>query len=161
MERMNANKHQEGTDLERTETDEAAHTGCKGSGVKLVPLQPPGRITRKARDFEADIVQLRAQGYTLDAIRQALDAAGVQVSISTIRRESLRSALAIPASPMTNAKGPALMPTVSSQETTSVAVPARLVSTAASPDWHNGQDVAEAYMRDRITNPLIRAKEKR
>ena len=44
-------------------------------------MQPPGRITRKARDLEADVVQLRAQGYTLEAIRQALAGAGVHVSI--------------------------------------------------------------------------------
>jgi len=61
--------------------------------VKLIPLVPPGRITRKARDFGAEIVQLRAQGYTLDAIRQALAGAGVQVSISTVRRETTKNAV--------------------------------------------------------------------
>jgi hypothetical protein len=55
-------------------------------------MQPPGRITRKTRDFEAEIVQLRAQGYTLEAIRQALAGAGVHVSINTVRREAIRHA---------------------------------------------------------------------
>ena len=30
--------------------------------MKLTTNEPPGRITRKAREFEADIAQLRAQG---------------------------------------------------------------------------------------------------
>jgi hypothetical protein len=161
MERTNANKHHQGTEHARTETDKTAHKDRKGSGVKLVPLQSPGRITRKARDFEADIVQLRAQGYTLDAIRQALEAAGVQVSISTVRRESLRGAPPVAASRATSAKGAAHRPAVSSQRAPSVAAPTGLVNTAASPDWHKGRDVAEAYMRDHITNRLFRAKEKR
>lgn len=161
MERTNANKHRQGTEHARTETDEAAHKDRKGNGVKLVPLQSPGRITRKARDFEADIVLLRAQGYTLDAIRQAQEAAGVLVSISTVRRESLRGALPVPASRATSAKGTAHMPAESSQQAPSVAARAGLVKTAASSDWHKGRDVAEAYMRGHITNQLFRAKEKR
>jgi len=64
--------------------------------VKLAPLVPPGRITRKARDFGAEIVQLRAQGHTLDAIRHALAGAGVQVSISTVRRDATRHAVQAP-----------------------------------------------------------------
>lgn len=57
----------------------------------LVPPHPPGRLSRKARAFEADIAQLRSQGYTLESIRQALAAAGIQVSLSTVWREASRS----------------------------------------------------------------------
>lgn len=57
----------------------------------LIPPHPPGRLTRKARAFETDIAQLRSQGYTLESIRQALAAAGIQVSLSTVWREASRS----------------------------------------------------------------------
>jgi len=36
--------------------------------MKLVPTHPPGRSTRKARDFAAEIGELRTRGYTLEAI---------------------------------------------------------------------------------------------
>ncbi len=51
--------------------------------MKLAPTGPPGRITRKARAFAAEILQLRNQGYTFEAIRAALAEAGVHVSSST------------------------------------------------------------------------------
>lgn len=160
MERMHAYRYQQRTEHERRETGEAAHGHRKGSDMKLVPPGPPGRITRKARDFEADILQLRAQGYTLDSIRQALEAAGVQVSISTVRRESLRGGRAGPAPQGTSQKSMADLPAAVSQDAVPVAAPARSVN-AASPAWLKGRDVAEAYMRDHVTNPLYRAKEKR
>ena len=126
--------------------------------MKLAPLVPPGRITRKARDFGAEIVQLRAQGYTLDAIRQALGGAGVQVSISTVRREASRHAVQTAV--------------VARITQTHVAPPARRVEApatsvaplgAAGPtgptEQPTGRDLAEAFMRTQSTNPLIRAKE--
>jgi len=58
--------------------------------VKLVPIRPPGPNARKARAYESDILQLRAQGYTFEAIREALAAAGVHVSNSTVQREVAR-----------------------------------------------------------------------
>ena len=60
--------------------------------MKLTTNEPPGRITRTAREFEADLAQLHAQGYTLAAIARSLAAAGVQVSLSTVRREVNRHA---------------------------------------------------------------------
>ena len=129
--------------------------------MKLVPQQPPGRITRKARDFEPDIVQLRAQGYTLNAIRQALATAGVHVSISTVRREALRGTPATPATTATRAKAHDFSLPMSSQDATPAAAPAALVNNPVPLHWRNGQDVAEAFTRNRITNPLIRAREKR
>lgn len=161
MERMHAYTSQQRTEHERHETGEAAHAHRKGSSVKLVPPGPPGRITRKARDFQADIAQLRAQGYTLDAIRQALDAAGVRVSISTVRRESLRRVGGGQATQATNEKGSMASLTAEVvQDAAPVAAHTGSVN-AASPTWLKGRDVAEAYMRDHVTNPLYRAKEKR
>lgn len=160
MERTHAYTHQQETEHERRKSDQAAHGHRKGSDMKLVPPGPPGRITRKARDFEADIVQLRAQGYTLDAIRRALDAAGVQVSISTVRRESLRTGRAGPAPQATGPKSMADLPAAVFQDAVPVVTPAGS-GNAASPAWLKGRDVAEAYMRDHVTNPLYRAKEKK
>ena len=45
--------------------------------MNLVPVRPPGPNARKARAFAADIARLRAQGYTFEAIREALAGAGV------------------------------------------------------------------------------------
>lgn len=161
MERMHAYTHRQRTEHERHETGQAAHGHRKGNDVKLLPPGPPGRITRKARDFEADIVQLRAQGYTLDAIRLALKAAGVYVSISTVRRESLRAGRAGPATQATSPRSMHDLPAAVAQGDAPVAALAGSVDNAAPSTWLKGRDVAEAYMRDHVTNPLYRAKEKR
>jgi cytosine/adenosine deaminase-related metal-dependent hydrolase len=58
----------------------------------LVPRCPPGRTNRKARAYSAEILRLRAQGYGLEAIREALADAGVHVSNSTVQREAARQA---------------------------------------------------------------------
>src|SRR5437867_4500038 len=60
--------------------------------MKLVPIRPPGRSTRKTRAFALEICELRAQGYTFEAIREALAAAGIHVSNATVRREAARIA---------------------------------------------------------------------
>ena len=108
--------------------------------MKLIPKSPPGRITRKARAYANDIGQLHAQGYTLEAIREALADAGVQVSRSTVQREAaryvrtglpLRAASAQPVAPAT----PPSLPS------------------------RRGKDIAQAFMQERITNPLLRNKD--
>ena len=121
--------------------------------MKLTPTEPPGRITRKAREFEAEIAQLRTQGYTLAAICRSLAAAGVQVSISTVRREVNRRAVPAPITPI-RAPGPypaAVQPT-------SPAV-ATAVFSASQSDPPSAKDLAEAFARSRSANSLVRAKE--
>ena len=129
--------------------------------MRLVPIEPPGRLTRKARDFEAEIVELRAQGYTLQAIRQALVRAGVNVSISTVRREANRHAAPrlIEALALANVPGVRL-PSPPSVSPVSV-VPPPSVDTAAPTERRSGKDIAEAFMEGRITNPLFRNKDQR
>ena len=161
MERTNANEHRHGTDHGRTEAGVVAHRSRKGRSVKLVPLAPPGRITRKARDFEADIVQLRAQGYTLDAIRQALNAAGVSVSISTVRREALRGAAEVSFPQADGAQQQTLAPPVSTHDRSAVGLAAESAGASVPADWRSGKDVAQAYTSSVITNRFVRAKEKR
>jgi len=123
--------------------------------MKLSPIEPPGRVTRKARRFEAEIAQLRAQGYSLDAIRRALASAGVQVSISTVRREAIRHV--VPA-----ATGVAARSTQRASPPLTAAhalAPAEAAGSAALTDEASGKDQAEAFLRSQITNTLLRAKE--
>lgn len=61
-----------------------------GSGeLRLKPRLPPGRTTRKARAYAVEIRRLHELGYTLDAIREALADVGVNVSRSTVWRETM------------------------------------------------------------------------
>lgn len=130
----------------------------------LVPLQPPGRLTRKARHYADQIVQLRAQGHTLEAIRQALAAVGVQVDISTVRREALRPALSVPLAPPPSA--PSAPPP---SPVAGTGPPAPLASSGAAATAHpalpgipgpaSAKDRAEAFVRSKSANPLVRAKE--
>lgn len=117
--------------------------------MKLAPKDPPGRSTRRARGFVADIRQLRAQGYTFEAIRQALAEAGVKVSKSTVQREMTRLASTSPSG---------------SVAVTEPSLPVSVPATAPSPvapsvvtDLRSGKEIAEAFAGTRITNPLFRA----
>lgn len=130
----------------------------------LVPRQPPGRLTRKARHYADQIVQLRAQGHTLEAIRQALLAVGVQVDISTVRREAMRPALSVssPAPPPSAPSAPPPVPVAGAGP------PAPLASSGAAtahsalpsiPGPASARDRAEAFVRSKSANPFVRAKE--
>jgi hypothetical protein len=67
-----------------------AQASLGSAGQRLIPRRPPGRCNRKARTFSAEIRRLRAEGYSLDVIREALAEAGVVVSKSTVQREAAR-----------------------------------------------------------------------
>lgn len=150
---------------DRDATAPGAHQECNESAPsgtpspQLTPTLPPGRSTRKARAFHAEIAQLREQGYTLEAIRRALLEVGVSVSRSTVLRESVR---------------PAGHPRAAvSKVSTEVGRPASpLAPTPVGPDLatapgtrppparcQTSKDIAAAFVRGRITNPLILAKE--
>ncbi len=131
--------------------------------MKLLPNEPPGRITRKARQFEDEIAQLYAQGYTLAAICRALAAAGVEVSITTVRREVKRQAVSMPAPLAARLASPVAAPPRSTSQPTAPAVlPAALAAPllrAGLADPPSGKDLAEAFALNRITNPFFRKKE--
>jgi hypothetical protein len=55
----------------------------------LSPVGPPTGH-RRARRYAAEMVELRRQGYTFEAIREALAGAGVDVCNSTVQREVAR-----------------------------------------------------------------------
>lgn len=116
--------------------------------MKLAPKHPPGRRTRKARAFEVEIRQLRAEGYTFEAIRAALADAGVLVSRSTVQREAARQALDAAAESDDGAARNADTPMKRRPPVPALAPP------RAEP--LSGKEIAEAFVRNRITNPLIR-----
>jgi hypothetical protein len=119
--------------------------------MKLEPKRPPGRPNRKARAFEAEIARLRSEGYPCKAIWEALLDAGLELSLSAVKREvaSLAKRVAVA---RRSALATAVMPLHASAFRTPVASPA---STTPSP---SGKDVAAAWMKDHITNPLVRAR---
>lgn len=116
--------------------------------MKLAPKHPPGRRTRKARAFEAEIRQLRAEGYTFEAIRAALADAGVMVSRSTVQREATRQALDAVAEGDDGA--------ASNDDTPMKRRPPVPAVPPPQAEPLSGKDIAEAFVRKRITNPLIR-----
>lgn len=138
--------------------------------MKLTTNEPPGRITRKAREFEADIAQLRAQGYTLAAIGRSLAAAGVQVSLSTVRREVNRhggpvlvtSIVLIESNPTVvqpaSSNGPACV-TAATATAAKAATAAAALFSPGHPDPPSAKDLAEAFARSKHVNPFVRAKE--
>jgi hypothetical protein len=58
--------------------------------MELKPRLPPGHARRKARRYVLEIHRLRAEGHSLESIRQALLDVGVSVSVSAVRREACR-----------------------------------------------------------------------
>ena len=126
--------------------------------AKLLPSQPPGRLTRKARHYLPQIVQLRTQGYTLEAIQQALAAVGVPVSLSTVRREAMRPVPAAP--PPVAAMSVASIATVRTPANALSAGPVVPAASTLAPGLSNpGKDVAAAFAQGKSSNPLTRAKE--
>jgi hypothetical protein len=131
--------------------------------MNLVPVRPPGPNARKARAFAADIARLRAQGYTFEAIREALAGAGVHVSNSTVQREVARAAAERPASSSAQAsdEGPR---EIQARSATSAAGLARSTASVAAPapaavrDFDCKQD-AEAFFAAHESNPLFTTKE--
>lgn len=144
-------------------------------GMRLVPDMPPGRCTRKALPFADEIHRLYATGYTLEAIRQALSAAGVTVSRSTVHREVARARKQPSAAPSTDAarrelnlapQTAAVVATPKPKEREAPASPGPPPSPGnpAQSSFANGprgEDVAKAFMSTQITNPFMREKEQR
>ena len=117
--------------------------------MRLTPKHPPGRVNRKAREFEPEIIRLRSEGYTCEAIRAALADIGVDVSLSTVQREAARSRRRSSVVP----KGPSLLSTARG--------PTPSASLACAPsslvgDPRTGREIAEAFVSKRYTNPLLR-----
>lgn len=119
--------------------------------MSLQTRRPPGHAKRKALTYAADIVSLRVQGHTFSAIREALEDAGVLVSISTVRREVLKgmSTTAVP-NPAAAAPGPQVGLTSRGKAVSPVSAPHPMPGTTPLP----GKAIAEEFMRGRPTNAL-------
>ena len=120
--------------------------------MKLNPKSPPGRASRKARAFAAEIARLRSEGYTCEAIREALAEVGVLVSKSTVQRESFRI------SATTASRGVGAANGASSRPASTPSTPGAIPSNALADESRSGKDIAEGFVKGRITNPLIRTR---
>jgi hypothetical protein len=141
--------------------------------MNLVPIRPPGPNARKARSFSLEILQLRAQGYTFEAIREALAAAGVRVSNSTVQREAARAARHPPAAASADEAGghrralqqaPAPGASAHASEPASLSVPEspaiwRDARPSTSAGRIAGKESAEAFFTAHPSNPLFAPKE--
>jgi hypothetical protein len=130
------------------------------SGIRLLPNQPPGRRTRKAFPFADEIRRLYAMGYTLEAIRQALSAAGVSVSRSTVHREvRRRTAPASLTSPIKHAEADGADTPALSQSDPTHATRVRDPPRSSHADVQIGKKGAEAFFTSHESNPLFPTKE--
>ena len=116
--------------------------------MRLTPKDPPGRVNRKARAFELEIIRLRAQGYTCSAICRALADIGVAVSLSTVQREAARrsKALSTVAATATGPSSAGASPFPSSTR----------ASLVLAGDPRTGKEIAAAFVANHMTNPLLR-----
>lgn len=132
--------------------------------MKLVPTDPPGRSSRKAKRFAQDMRELRAQGYTFEAIRMALAAVGVHVSNATVQREVARASKASSSAQGTGSGvRPDEFPPVLTQSKVSASPPSTTAPQSpqvvfVETDMRSGKEIAEAFASSRITNPLARAR---
>jgi hypothetical protein len=101
--------------------------------MKLEPKRPPGRPNRKALAFEAEIARLRSEGYSCEAIWEALLDAGLALSLSAVKREVAR--LGKRASPARrSAPVPAFTPPQAFAFQTPVSLPASTTSSLSAKD---------------------------
>jgi hypothetical protein len=119
--------------------------------MRLNPKRLVGRPNRKALAFESEIARLRLEGYSCEAIWDALLDAGLALSLSSVKREVARLAHRAAATAKSIAANPMTQPPAFAA--TSSPAPA----SPAKPSLP-GKEVAAAWMKDRITNPLLRAR---
>ncbi|MCV2438709.1 hypothetical protein [Paucibacter sp. DJ2R-2] len=126
--------------------------------MMLAPKLPPGRSNRKALAFSAEIKCLRKQGYSFEAIRVALKDAGVAVSVSTVRREVNIGCTYAPSNAGRTPNPPnsvQLAPHEAPGPAQSSQARMQSLQHRDSGDARSGKEVAEDFMRNRITNPLM------
>ncbi len=121
----------------------------RSNRMYLTPKLPPGRANRKALAFVAEINRLRAAGYSFEAIRLALLDAGVHVSRTTVKREAARGL----ATANTTQHGHILKTALTVAPTGAADEVSTSVSFAG--DARSGKEIAEAFMKRRVNNPLM------
>ena len=121
--------------------------------MQLQPKRPPGRADRKAAAYASEIVRLRGEGYTYEAIREALAEVGIELSECALRREVRRYAQRHGRA--TSDVQPA--PRSTAAPTLSMAHP---LSTSPAPSKNaTGREIAEAFFNANPSNPLLPTKE--
>ncbi|WP_234265805.1 hypothetical protein [Hydrogenophaga sp. NFH-34] len=136
----------------------------RNDAIKLVPSEPPGRSSRKARRFAPEMRALRAQGYTFEAIRLALASSGVHVSNATVQREVARASEAASVGQgLGSGARPDEVPSAPTQPQVSVSPPTTTAPqspqvVSVQTDMRSGKEIAEAFASSRITNPLALAR---
>ena len=119
--------------------------------MTLEPKLPPGRANRKALRFSVDIRRLRNAGYSFSAIQMALLDAGVEVSLTTIKREAARQG----SDPMV-ARRIGTEQHVPSAPLAIAGVPA---TSSSSSRGASGREIAEAFFNAHPSNPLFPTQE--
>ena len=134
--------------------------------AKLKPEGPPGRANRKARAYTAEIVALVDEGYTLAAIRDALEVDGLVVSRSTVHRElrrgrkealggGRRDAAAVESTVAARTERPVTARPVHPADGTTVRTEGRPEERQDSP-----MKRAEEFARSHVSNPLLKGNRK-
>lgn len=121
--------------------------------MQLQPKRPPGRVDRKAAAYAAEIVRLRAEGYTYEAIREALAEVGIELSECALRREVRRHerrTVGVSLDVRPPSRAPAV-PSLSVMRPLATGPP-------ASPNA-TGREIAEAFFNANPSNPLLPTKE--
>lgn len=113
----------------------------------------PGRASRKAREYGSEIRRLRTAGYTYEAIRVALEKAGVTVSQATVRREGLR---ALKARALDSGR-PSAAPPAPDGQGPSAAHPVAEPPPVGN-EGRSGREIAEEFVSKHVTNPLLRTR---
>ena len=122
--------------------------------MQLQPRRPPGRADRKAAVYASEIRRLRDDGYTYEAIREALADIGIKVSASTLQRE------------MRRAGARAHQHAISNRDAAPAPLNASPMASAndapdlAMAEHRSGRDVAEAFFTTHSSNPLLRSRER-
>jgi hypothetical protein len=136
--------------------------------MQLQPKHPPGRKRSKVRAFAAEIHRLHADGYTCDEIRDVLAEAGVTVSRSTVQREAVRS-LQRSAGARTRDATASSTTTLAEAPTGGVPVspshkplpsPADCVADSQASDPRTARQIAEDFMKNQLSNPLLHTERK-
>lgn len=122
--------------------------------MQLQPRRERGRSDRKAAAYASEILRLRSEGYTFEAIREALIDIGVELSEATLRREVRRRQRP---GARTDSTG---LPAPAASAPGRVSMPAPAAAVPAAPPGTSGREIAEAFFKANPSNPLLRAKDK-
>jgi len=122
--------------------------------VQLQPRREPGRSDRKAAAYASEILRLRAEGYTFEAIREALADVGIRLSESALRREVRRHKR-----PVVERATSGVRPASRTPASATASSPPASVAVASAATDSSGRGIAKAFFDANPSNPLLRARE--